>query len=108
MTPGWTRLEDPFKIIKAIMNLGSALRQPGKNPPFEWVFGYAWSGGDHLLGVAADLHLAGLGPLGHRHSHGQHAVLVAGLDLVGVVGVTQVDPAVQAAGHPLADDVALC
>jgi hypothetical protein len=49
------------------------------------------SGLDLLATVtgAADEHLAGLGLLCDRHTQGQHAVVVAGLKLIGVEGVAR-------------------
>src|SRR5580692_11718681 len=61
------------------------------------------SGGKALRRLGLDLDLARLGRLGHRDPHGQHAVLISGLDRGGVDRVTEPDPARERAGRPLAD-----
>jgi hypothetical protein len=51
-----------------------------------------------------DRDAARLGGLEHRHADGEHAVVVAGLEVVGVQSLTEEDLAAEHALRPLADD----
>ncbi len=56
------------------------------------------------LGVGTDLDLACLGLLRHRDADGQHARVEAGLDVVGVDRVGEVDLPGERTRYPLADE----